>query len=120
MSPGDVVFMFFWGTHRHRDFWPDAETFDPDRFSPERSKERHSWSFIAFSGGPRACIGNMFARVEATVLLAQMLNRFDFDVLSCADVKPVVVGTMRPSRPVRVVLRRRGAREAHPGPIALA
>jgi cytochrome P450 len=120
VSPGDVVFMFFWGTQRHRAFWSDPETFDPDRFAPERSKDRHSWSFIAFSGGPRACIGNMFARVEATVLLAQMLNRFDVDVLSCADVRPVVVGTMRPSRPVRVVLRRRGARGAHPGRGALA
>jgi hypothetical protein len=41
------------------------------------------------------------------ILLAQMLNRFDFDILSCADVRPVVVGTTRPSTPVRVVSRRR-------------
>jgi cytochrome P450 len=107
VSPGDVIFPFFWGTHRHPAFWSDAETFDPDRFSPARSKDRHSWSFIPFSGGPRTCIGNMFALVEASILVAQMLTRFDIEVLSCAGVKPIAVGTMRPSAPVRVVVRRR-------------
>jgi cytochrome P450 len=111
---GEVVFLFFWATHRHPAFWSDAETFDPDRFSTERSKDRHSWSFIPFSGGPRTCIGNMFALVEATVLIAQLLNRFDVEVLSCADVKPVAVGTMRPSAPVRVVLRRNGKTRIEP------
>lgn len=107
VKSGDVVFPFFWGTHRHPAFWPDPERFDPDRFAPERSKDRHSWSFIPFSGGPRTCIGNSFALVEASILVAQMLNRFDVQVLSCADVKPVAIATMRPSAPVRVVLRRR-------------
>jgi cytochrome P450 len=104
---GDVVFPFFWGTHRHPAFWSDPETFDPDRFAPERSKDRHSWSFMPFSGGPRTCIGNSFALVESSILLAQILNRFDVDVLSCADVRPIAIATMRPSNPVRVVLRRR-------------
>jgi cytochrome P450 len=112
VSPGDVVFPFFWGAHRHSAFWTDPETFDPDRFTPERSKERHSWAFIPFSGGPRTCIGNMFALIEASILVAQMLSRFDLEVQSCADVRPVAVATMRPSRPIRVVLQRRAATHA--------
>jgi cytochrome P450 len=111
-SPGDVVFLFLWGAHRHSAFWTDPETFDPERFTPAACKERHSWSFIPFSGGPRTCIGNMFALIEASILVAQLLNRFDLEVLSCADVRPVAVGTMRPSRPIRVVLRRRAAAHA--------
>ncbi len=113
VRPGDVVFPFLWGAHRHADFWHEPEAFDPERFSAERSKDRHSWSFVPFSGGPRTCIGNMFALVEAAVLLAQLLNRFDVDVQSCADVRPVAIATMRPSRPVRVVLRRRAAPDPH-------
>ncbi len=107
VSAGDIVFTFFWATHRHPDFWPDPEAFDPERFSPERSKDRHSWSFIPFSGGPRSCIGNSFALIESSILVAQILTRFDLQVLSCADVKPVAIATMRPSRPVRIVLQRR-------------
>ena len=112
VSSGDVVLLFFWAAHRHAAFWSDPERFDPDRFAPERSKDRHSWSFIPFSGGPRSCIGNSFALVESSILLAQMLSRFDIQVLPCADVKPVAVATMRPSRPVRVVLQRRAAAHA--------
>jgi cytochrome P450 len=107
LASGDVVFLLFWATHRHPQFWADAETFDPDRFAPERSKDRHSWSFVPFSGGPRTCIGNMFALVESSVLIAQILNRFDIEVKDCAGVKPRAVVTMRPSKPVRVVLRSR-------------
>jgi cytochrome P450 len=106
---GELAFLLFWGTHRHPDFWPDAETFDPERFSPERSKGRHSWSYVPFSGGPRICIGNMFSLVETTLLIAQLLRRFDVTIRPCADVRPVAVGTIRPSRPVRVALRPRGA-----------
>ena len=79
---------------------------DPDRFSAAQSKERHSWAFIPFSGGPRTCIGNMFALVEASILIGQIVNRFDFEIRPCADVRPVAVATLRPSKPVRVVLGR--------------
>jgi enediyne biosynthesis protein E7 len=104
VAPGDVVFPFIWGAHRHRDFWRDPETFDPERFSPAQSEGRHSWSFVPFSGGPRTCIGNTFSLLESSILIAQLLRRFDVDVLSCADVKPHSIATMRPSKPVRVVL----------------
>jgi hypothetical protein len=48
--------------------------------------------------------------VEATTIVAQVLNRFDVTVLPCDKVRPVAVATLRPSRPVRVVLRARSAR----------
>jgi cytochrome P450 len=106
---GDIVILFLWSTHRHPAFWSDAETFDPDRFAADRDRGRHSWAFMPFSGGPRVCIGNMFAMIEASILVAQMLSRFDVRVLPCADVKPMARGTTKPSRPVRLVLRRRSA-----------
>ena len=95
VKAGDAVWLLFWATHRHPDFWPDAETFDPGRFAPDRSADRHPWSYIPFSGGPRTCIGNMFALVEASILVAQLLRRFDVEVQSCADVTPVTVATTR-------------------------
>jgi cytochrome P450 len=104
---GDLIFPFFWGTHRHPAFWSEPDTFDPDRFATARSKDRHSFAFVPFSGGPHTCIGNSFTLTEASILIAQMLARFDIDVQSCADVKPVALATMHPSRPVKAVLRRR-------------
>ena len=102
VASGEVVLPFIWGVHRHRDFWREPDRFDPERFAGGTGKLRHKWSYLPFSGGPRVCIGNAFSLTETVVLLAQMLGRFDIQVQSCADVKPVAVATVRPDRPVRV------------------
>jgi cytochrome P450 len=101
---GETVLLFFAAAHRHPEFWPDPESFDPERFDPALDKARNSWSFIPFSAGPRVCIGNMFSIVETVILMAQILNRFDVHVHSCADIRPITLGTMRPSRPIPVTL----------------
>lgn len=44
--------------HHSPDIYPNPEKFDPERFSPEEASKRHPFSFLAFSGGPRNCIGN--------------------------------------------------------------
>jgi cytochrome P450 len=111
VDKGDVVLPFFWGTHRHPDYWPEPERFDPGRFSAERSKGRDPWSYLPFSGGQRMCIGNMFSLVESVVLVAMLLNRFEVKVEAGAGaVKPNAIATVRPTAPVWVELRERRAR----------
>jgi cytochrome P450 / NADPH-cytochrome P450 reductase len=63
--------------HRDRSVWGDnGETFDPDRFSPERERERPANAFKPFGNGQRACIGRQFALHEATLALGLILQRF--------------------------------------------
>jgi cytochrome P450 len=109
---GETVLLFFAAAHRHPEFWTDPETFDPERFGPELEQARNPWSYVPFSRGPRVCIGNMFSLIETVVLVAQILNRFDVAVGDCAGVRPVTLGTMRPSRsiPVSLTPRRRDTR----------
>lgn len=107
VARGEVVLPFIWGVHRHPDFWTKPEVFDPDRFAGGTTKLSHRWSYLPFSGGPRVCIGNAFSLIETVVLVAQMLNRFDVEVQSCADVRPVAIATVRPDRPVRVKFKPR-------------
>jgi cytochrome P450 len=105
---GDIVMPFFYGAHRHPQFWDEPERFDPSRFSPERSANRNSWSYVPFAAGQRQCIGNVFSLVETTVLLAQLLRRFHVAIdPSAKDVQPVAIVTVRPDRPVKVTLRAR-------------
>lgn len=69
--PGESVTPLIWAVHRHPDYWSDPERFDPDRFAPELVRARNKWAYIPFSAGPRTCIGNTFALMEASVLVAR-------------------------------------------------
>jgi len=76
VGPGDRVMISTWVLHRHRTLWDDPETFDPDRFSPERSAGRHRFAYMPFGGGPRICIGLGMAMQEAVLILATLAQRF--------------------------------------------
>ncbi len=67
--------------HRHTATWDDPGKFDPDRFLPEREAKMQRTQFMPFGAGPRVCIGASFALVEATAVLATLLQsaRFDWD-----------------------------------------
>lgn len=108
VKAGDIVMPFFYGAHRHPDFWVDPARFDPDRFAPEHSQHRNSWSYVPFAAGQRQCIGNTFSLVETVVLLAQLLQRFELHIEpGMNQVKPVAMVTVRPDRPVMIQLKAR-------------
>ena len=69
-------------THRHPQFWDDAEAFDPARFSSERERARHSHAYFPFGGGTRRCLGMAFANYEMKVVLATILSRFELRAAS--------------------------------------
>jgi hypothetical protein len=54
---------------RHPNLWEEPDRFNPDRFRPENSKNRHRLATIPFSSGPRNCIGAHFARIEMQIHL---------------------------------------------------
>lgn len=65
-------------THRHPQFWEDAETFDPGRFIEASARERHPYAMFPFGGGPRKCIGINFAMIEMQLVLPMIVRAFDF------------------------------------------
>ena len=72
---GANIIIGIYAIHHDPAWWDDLETFDPDRFTPERSVGRERWQFVPFGGGPRACVGQHFAMLEATVALASIVRK---------------------------------------------
>eukprot|EP01006_Ploeotia_vitrea_P058151 TRINITY_DN68879_c0_g1_i1.p1 TRINITY_DN68879_c0_g1~~TRINITY_DN68879_c0_g1_i1.p1 ORF type:complete len:531 (-),score=261.24 TRINITY_DN68879_c0_g1_i1:41-1507(-) len=71
---GARVVLHMQAIHRRADVWEDPNTFRPERFE----HKHHPYAWLPFINGPRACIGQHFARLEAKIILALLVTRFTF------------------------------------------
>jgi cytokinin trans-hydroxylase len=87
--------------HHDESIWgPDAHEFRPERFAAGRRP-----AFLPFASGPRNCVGQAYALVEAKVVLAMLLSHFRIAISDGYRHAPVNVLTLRPKHGVPVHLR---------------
>jgi cytochrome P450 len=96
LPAGTIVNLSPYVTHRHRDVWGDPERFDPGRFAPDAVTARPRFAYFPFSGGPRQCIGESFALIEAQLIAAMVLQRYRLGLTPGQQVEPEVHLTLRP------------------------
>ncbi|OBI35076.1 cytochrome P450 [Mycobacterium colombiense] len=106
LSAGTFAIVAIYAIHRDPTLWEDPLHFDPDRFSLERSKGRDRWQYLPFGGGPRACIGDHFAMLEATLALATILRQIKIHSLS-GDFPTITPLTTIAAAPIRAVVGHR-------------
>jgi cytochrome P450 len=104
---GSLVFLIPYVVHRRPKLWRDPERFDPDRFTPEHESARPRFAYIPFGGGPRGCIGQQFAMMEAQLIVAAIAQRYRIELLPGQGIRPEPLITLRPAPGIRAVLKRR-------------
>jgi cytochrome P450 len=101
---GALVGISPWSIHRSTKLWDNPEGFDPERFRPETSAARPKYAYLPFGGGPRLCIGNGFAIMEAQVILAMVMQRHALELVPGHPVIPEPLVTLRPQYGIRMRL----------------
>mmetsp|Transcript_652 Transcript_652/g.2294 ORF Transcript_652/g.2294 Transcript_652/m.2294 type:complete len:528 (-) Transcript_652:52-1635(-) len=108
---GTVLFVSSLVMHHLPWLWEKPEVYDPYRFSPERSKDRHPYSFLPFIHGPRNCIGQRFATMEATVILAKIMQNYRLSLPADYKLTTTVSITYHPTPKLEMILRDRPTAE---------
>jgi cytochrome P450 len=101
---GSLVLVSQYVMHRDPRFFADPERFDPERWTPEAKAARPQFSYFPFGGGPRRCIGESFAWMEAVLILATLARRWRLRLIPGRTVEAQARITLRPGKggvPVR-------------------
>ena len=104
---GWLAFVIPYVLHRLPAFWPDPDAFDPERFLPERSVDRPKFVYLPFGAGPRQCIGNHFALIEAQLIVATLAQRYRLHLVPGHRVEPWPLITLRPRFGMPMIIERR-------------
>lgn len=102
-----VLFVNVIGMHYDPQYFADPQKFIPERFSPENEKDIPKHAYIPFGGGPRVCIGNSFAMLEARILLATLAQRFKIALMPGFEVVPDRQFTLKPKYGMQMIVKER-------------
>jgi cytochrome P450 len=89
VEAGTVILVGIYAMHRDPTLWDQPLEFRPDRFERENSKNRDRWQYLPFGAGPRSCIGDHFAMLEATLALATIVRKTE--IHSVTEHFPMIV-----------------------------
>jgi cytochrome P450 len=101
------VLLLMYATQRDPGIWQDPDTFDPDRFLRERMTSIPRYSYFPFGGGPRLCIGNAFALMEAQLVIATVAQRFRLRTVDDSVLQAEPSVTLRPQGGLKMLLEAR-------------
>jgi len=99
-----------WVVQRDARWFEDPLAFRPERWDADLQKRLPRFAYFPFGGGPRQCIGNSFALMEAQLVLATIAQKFRFRLDPTHRVTPFASITMRPKHGIRATLESRSPR----------
>ena len=109
MPKGSSIAISTYTMHRNPKYFAEPLTFDPERFSPENEAKIPKYAYLPFGGGPRVCIGNAFAMMEARLVAITVLQRFKLSLAPNQQVRAEQLFTIRPRGGLKMVVDSRDA-----------
>jgi len=104
---GSGVTVSQWAVHRDPRWYDVPEEFRPERWEGDLMKRIPRFAYFPFGGGPRQCIGNTFALMETSLVLATIAQHFRFHLVPEHPVVPIASITLRPRYGIKVVMEKR-------------
>ncbi|KAF7087034.1 hypothetical protein CFC21_090257 [Triticum aestivum] len=108
---GEDIFISIWNLHRCPKHWDDADVFSPERWpldGPNPNETNQKFSYLPFGGGPRKCVGDMFATFENVVATAMLVKRFDFQMAPGPPLVEMTTGaTIHTTKGLNMTVSRR-------------
>jgi cytochrome P450 len=96
-----------WVVHRDPRYFDMPEGFEPERWAGDWSRRLPKFAYFPFGGGPRVCIGNSLALMEAVLVVATVVPRFRLTLVPGQEIKPQAFLTLRPEHGIRMMIERR-------------
>jgi cytochrome P450 len=106
-EPGTLILMSQYVMHRDPRFFPEPLRFDPERWTLEAKETRPQYAYFPFGGGARRCIGEGFAWMEGTLLMATIARRWRMRLVPDHPVVEHPRITLRPKHGIRMTLEER-------------
>jgi cytochrome P450 len=100
-----VLFLSLYHLHRHKAYWQQADDFIPERFIGKQNPLLNANAYYPFGAGPRMCIGFNFATMEITIVLAQLLYHFDFEIDTNHEVILEPLVTLKPKNGIKLNIK---------------
>lgn len=110
VNAGQDIMISVYNIHHSSQVWERAEEFLPERFDlegPMPNETNTDFRFIPFSGGPRKCVGDQFALLEAIVALAILLQNMNFELVPDQNINMTTGATIHTTNGLYLKLRRR-------------
>jgi len=104
IPPKSMLIVSPYVLHRNPRWFQAAATFMPERFAPDAPHTWHKFAYIPFGAGSRTCIGNTFAQMESTLVLAMLAQRFRWEVQAGARIEPEPSVSLRIRGGLRVTM----------------
>ncbi|GMP67911.1 hypothetical protein CsSME_00027732 [Camellia sinensis var. sinensis] len=105
------IFISVWNLHRCPNHWKDADKFNPERWpldGPNPNETNQNFSYLPFGGGPRKCVGDMFATFENVVAVTMLVRRFNFQLaLGAPPVEMTTGATIHTTQGLKMTVTRR-------------